>query len=161
MVRRHAQYCWNSLAPNGQWSGTPCRSIRRVADQAAIRKDQSAAVDRAERRVMYAASRGTRTTNSNGIKTNNGNTKAWTECEEGTTTSGIEAPSSGLWKALPVVFLIGGGYGTFSAENPWRGYGILTNIRSMIGCWLVGSLFVAIVMALTSMRKRIAALLWR
>jgi hypothetical protein len=62
---------------------------------------------------------------------------------------------------LPAAFLIGGGYGALSAESPWRGHGILTNIGSVIGCALVATLVVVAVVALTAMRKRIAALVWR
>jgi hypothetical protein len=64
-------------------------------------------------------------------------------------------------KALLGAFLFGAVFGAFQTEHPWRGAGILTNFRLVIGCGLGIALLVAIVWSLTALRMRAAALLWR
>jgi hypothetical protein len=66
-----------------------------------------------------------------------------------------------MWKALLGAFLLGVVYGVFQAEHPWRGHGILTNIRLVTGYGLGVALLAAIVWSLTAVRRRAAALIWR
>jgi hypothetical protein len=58
-------------------------------------------------------------------------------------------------------FLVGGVYGAAQAEHPWHGAGILTNAGLMVGCGLVAAVILAVILALTAVRKRVAALIWR
>jgi hypothetical protein len=74
------------------------------------------------------------------------------------TSSGSNDP---FW---PVPITIDGyrpDFAPLEAEHPWRGEGILTRTRLVIGCGLGVALPVAIVLSLTAIRKRTAALLRR
>ena len=48
-----------------------------------------------------------------------------------------------------------------SGSTARRGYGILANIGLMVGCGLVTTLILIVILSLTAARKRIVALIWR
>jgi hypothetical protein len=64
-------------------------------------------------------------------------------------------------KAPVGAFLVGSIYGAVQVQQPWRGHGILANTGFMVGCGLVTSLILIVVLLLTAARKRIVALIWR
>ena len=64
-------------------------------------------------------------------------------------------------KASMGAFLVGGIYGAVQAEQPWRGHGILANTGLMVGCGLVLTLVLIMILSLTAARQRIVALIWR
>jgi hypothetical protein len=51
-------------------------------------------------------------------------------------------------KASLVAFFVGGIYGAVQAEEPWRGHGILANTGFMVGCGLVTTLILIVVLSL-------------
>jgi len=64
-------------------------------------------------------------------------------------------------KASVGAFLVGSIYGAVQARQPWHGHGILANTRLMVGCGLLTTLLLIVVLSLTALRMRIAALIWR
>ena len=58
-------------------------------------------------------------------------------------------------------FLVGSIYGVVQAQQPWRGHGILANTGLMVGCGLVLTLVLIVILSLTAARQRIVALIWR
>jgi hypothetical protein len=64
-------------------------------------------------------------------------------------------------KASVGAFLVGSIYGAVQAQQPWRDLGILTNTGFSVGCGLVTTLILIVILSLTAARKRIVALIWR
>jgi hypothetical protein len=64
-------------------------------------------------------------------------------------------------KASLGAFFVGSIYGAVQAEQPWRGTGILANAGFLVGCGLVTTLILIVILSLTAARKRIVALIWR
>ena len=64
-------------------------------------------------------------------------------------------------KASLGAFLIGSLCGAVQAPQPWHGHGSLANTGFMVGCGLVTALILIVILSLTAVRVRIAALIWR
>lgn len=64
-------------------------------------------------------------------------------------------------KASLGAFLVGSLYGAVQAQQTWRGHGILANFGLMVGCALVTTLILIVILSLTAARKRIVASIWR
>jgi hypothetical protein len=64
-------------------------------------------------------------------------------------------------KALLGAFLVGAVLGTFETEYPWHGMRVLTNAGLVTAYGLGVAVLIAIVLALTAVRQRAAALIWR
>jgi hypothetical protein len=64
-------------------------------------------------------------------------------------------------KASVGAFLFGSIYGVVRAEQPWSGHRIFANTGLMVGCGLVTTLILIVILSLTAARQRIVALIWR
>jgi hypothetical protein len=68
---------------------------------------------------------------------------------------------SGMRKTLLGAFLVGAVLGILETEYPWHGMRVLTNAGLVMGYGLCVAMLTAIVWALTGVRQRAAALIWR
>src|SRR5689334_8785468 len=64
-----------------------------------------------------------------------------------------QRPRSVVVTASVGAFLIGSIYGVVQAQQPWRGQGILANTGFLVGCGLVTTLILIVILSLTAARK--------
>jgi hypothetical protein len=73
----------------------------------------------------------------------------------------VRRQGSVVVKASLGAFLVGSLCGAVQAQQPWRGHGILANTGFMVGCGLVATLILIVILSMTAARRRIVALIWR